>query len=150
MQLAFAKAREGIAAGQTPFGACIAKNGEPIVCAHNNVWRSVDSTAHAEMVAIREACIELGTIDLAGCAIYSTTEPCPMCFAACHWAKISKIVFGARIEDAKRFGFSELAISNMDMKRLGGSHMIIEVDFMRSESLALFESWAARFDKRTY
>jgi tRNA(Arg) A34 adenosine deaminase TadA len=150
MKMALAKAGEGIAAGQTPFGACIVKNGEPIASEHNQVWRSVDSTAHAEIVAIREACLKLKMIDLAGCTIYSTTEPCPMCFAACHWAKISRIVFGASIDDAKRFGFGELTISNNDMKRIGGSPVIIEGDFMRDEALALFDSWASRHDRRAY
>lgn len=151
MRMAIAEARKGIAAEQTPFGACIiAKNGEPIACEHNQVWRTVDSTAHAEIVAIHEACRKLGTIDLAGCTIYSTTEPCPMCFAACHWAKISRIVFGARVEDAKRFGFGELTISNKNMKRLGGSQIVVEGDFLRNEALALFESWDSRRDRRAY
>jgi guanine deaminase len=148
MRAAIEKAKEGIATGQTPFGACIAKNGEPIACEHNQVWHNVDSTAHAEITAIREACRKLGTIDLAGCTIYSTTEPCPMCFAACHWAKISRIVFGARIEDAKRSGFSELTISSKDMKQLGGSPVVVEGDFLRDEAMGLFDSWASRRDRR--
>src|SRR6266516_4264518 len=90
MWLAIEKAKEGIARGQTPFGACI--------------------TRHGEVVAIRQACKTLGTIDLSGCVIYSTCEPCPMCFSACHWARISTIVYGARIEDARASGFHELPI----------------------------------------
>ena len=101
MRLAINKAKQGIKQGQTPFGACISKDGEVISCVHNIVWESLDITAHAEISAIREACKKLNTVDLSGCVIYSTCEPCPMCFSACHWAKISKIVYGAQIEDAK-------------------------------------------------
>ncbi|HEO64204.1 MAG TPA: nucleoside deaminase, partial [Candidatus Omnitrophica bacterium] len=98
MRLAVSKAEHGIKAGQTPFGACIVKNGKVIVCQHNAVWQNTDITAHAEIAAIREACRKLNSIDLSGCTIYSTTEPCPMCFTAIHWAKISRIVYGTSIE----------------------------------------------------
>ena len=112
MRLAIQKAREGVAAGQTPFGACIVTaGGEVAACEHNVVWRTTDITAHGEVNAIRVACRSLGTIDLSGCTIYSTTEPCPMCFSAIHWAKIAGIVFGASISDAQAAGFNELAIS---------------------------------------
>jgi len=72
MRLAIEAARKGIAAGQTPFGACIAKDGRPVACCHNRVWKEMDITAHAEIAAIREACGKLGTVDLSGCVIYST------------------------------------------------------------------------------
>lgn len=150
MRMAIEKAREGVAAGQSPFGACIARDGEMIACEHNRVWQTTDSTAHAEIVAIREACRKLGAIDLSRCTIYSTTEPCPMCFSAIHWARISRIVFGARIEDARRFGFNELGISNVDMKRFGGSPILVEGDFLRGEALALFEIWASRGGHKAY
>src|SRR3954471_17423818 len=118
MRLAIAKAREGIAAGQTPFGACVVRGDALIAVAHNVVLRTTDITAHAEVTAIREACRALGTIDLGGCTIYSTCEPCPMCFSACHWANLDRIVCGATIAEAARCGFRELAISNSDMKRM--------------------------------
>jgi tRNA(Arg) A34 adenosine deaminase TadA len=72
MQLAVEKAREGINTGQTPFAACIVKGDRVVSCEHNAVWASTDSTAHAEMRAIRSACHELGTIDLSGCVIFTT------------------------------------------------------------------------------
>ena len=150
MRMAIARAMEGIESGQSPFGACIVKDGQVISCEHNMVWQSTDITAHAEITAIRKACQKLDTIDLSGSVIYSTTEPCPMCFAACHWAKISKIVYGARIEDAQKFGFSELTVPNQEMKRLGGSGIEIVADFLRDETIALFEAWSARKDKRVY
>lgn len=141
MYNAIKKADQGIDAGQTPFGACIEKNGKIIACAHNVVWKKTDITAHAEIQAIRLACKKLKTINLSGCVIYSTCEPCPMCFAACHWANISAIVFGARIADAKRFGFNELMISNKQMKLKGKSLIRVVSGFMKDENIALFKKW---------
>jgi tRNA(Arg) A34 adenosine deaminase TadA len=114
------------------------------------VWTDADITAHAEIVAIRDACRKLGTVDLSGCVIYSTTEPCPMCFSACHWAKISRIVFGTGIEDARRAGFSELTISNEQMKGMGRSPVRVEGGFLRDEAARLFEEWGRAPGKRTY
>ncbi|KKO18319.1 MAG: nucleoside deaminase [Candidatus Brocadia sp.] len=150
MRLAIAKAKQGIEKGQTPFGACIAKDGEVVCCVHNIVWERLDITAHAEIHAIREACKQLNTVDLSGCVMYATCEPCPMCFSACHWAGISKIVYGARIDDAKTLGFSELTISNREMKQFGNSPVAIVSDCLRNENLALFDFWNQRADKRTY
>ncbi|MEB2308952.1 MAG: nucleoside deaminase [Candidatus Brocadiaceae bacterium] len=150
MRLAIDKAKQGVENGQTPFGACIIKDGEIICCVHNTVWENMDITAHAEVHAIRTAGRALNTVDLTGCIIYSTCEPCPMCFSACHWAKISKIVYGTKIDDAKNLGFSELAISNMTMKQFGNSPVEIVSDCLRDENLALFEFWNKQKDKRIY
>ena len=150
MRLAIKKALEGVKKGQTPFGACIVKSGKVIACAHNIVWKNKDITAHAEINAIRQACKKLNTINLSGCIIYSTCEPCTMCFSACHWAKISKIVFGTRIKDAKETGFSELIISNEKMKLLGKSPVKLESDFMKKESLEVFKIWGERKTKKVY
>ena len=141
MRLAIEKAKKGIAAGQTPFGACVVKKGKIISCRHNSVWGSLDITAHAEMNVIREACKKLRTIDLSGCILYSTCEPCPMCFSACHWAKISEIVYGARIEDAKKLGFNELLVPCKKMKRSGRSPVRARGNFLRRENLELFRLW---------
>ncbi|MDD5111649.1 MAG: nucleoside deaminase [Candidatus Altiarchaeota archaeon] len=150
LQRAIAKAREGIRKGQTPFGACIAK-GDKIVCsAHNTVWKDVDSTAHAEVNAIRKACKKLKTIDLSGCVIYSTCEPCPMCFSAIHWAKIDKIVYGARIADARCAGFREMPLSNNTMKKLGKSGVKIAGGIMAKENKALFAQWSKSKGRRAY
>ena len=116
MKKAIQKGYQGLEKGQTPFGACIVKEGKMISCAHNRVWEKMDITAHAEMEAIRMACKKLKSIHLSGCIIYSTCEPCPMCFAACHWAKISEIVYGTGIQDAQRIGFNELTVSNEILK----------------------------------
>ena len=150
MRRALARAREGVAAGQTPFGALIARGERVVACEHNAVWATTDSTAHAEVQAIRAACRALGTVDLSGCTIYSTCEPCPMCFAAIHWAHIATIVYGASIADAKALGFSELTIANTRMKVLGGSPVEIVPHFLREDCVTLFDDWAARGDRKTY
>jgi len=150
MRLAIDKAKQGAIAGQSPFGACIARSGEIVSCEHNVVWLTTDITAHAEIHAIREACRKLRTVDLSGCVIYSTCEPCPMCFSACHWARISKIVYGASIQDAQASGFHELPIANSRLKELGASPIQIVGDFLRAEAVALFQFFDEQPNKRTY
>jgi guanine deaminase len=141
MEAAIAKARKGITEGQGPFGARIAKKGKTVSCEHNKVWKSTDPTAHAEMEAIRKACKKLKSIDLSGCTIYSTTEPCPMCFSAIHWAKISRIVYGATIKEAKKYGFHELEICVTTMEKVGKERIPLRPGFMRKECVALFREW---------
>lgn len=141
MRLAIDKAREGIADGQAPFGACIVKEGSVIACAHNIVWKTIDITAHAEIHAIRSACQALQTIDLSGCEMYSTCEPCPMCFSAIHWARIDKISYGASIMDAQQAGFHELHISNQKMKQESGSPLTLVGQCCHDECVALFDRW---------
>jgi len=139
MRLAIAKTREGIRGGQTPFGACIVDaKGRVVVCAHNVVWKTTDITAHGEVNAIRLACKKRRTVDLSGCTIYSTCEPCPMCFSAIHWSGIRTIAYGAGVRDAKRCGFSELEISNEQMKRIGKSNMKIRKGVLAKECKELF------------
>ena len=149
MKLAIDKAKEGIKFGQSPFGACIVRRGKVISLNHNTVWKDADIAAHAEINAIRKACKKLNTIDLSNCVIYSTCEPCPMCFSAIHWAKISKIVYGSKINDAKKTGFSELQISNKLMKKLGKSKVkIIVAGVLFEESAELFRIWKKRKDRK--
>ena len=150
MKLAIDKAKEGIKSGQAPFGACIVREGEVITCAHNVVWQNMDITAHAEINAIRYACRKLNAVDLSECIIYSTCEPCPMCFSACHWAKISGVVYGVNIEDAQKIGFSELAISNNEMAHIGNSTIKIIGDVLREENLKLFELWSKQRNRKAY
>ena len=97
MKLALQRAREGMAQGLSPYGACLVKEGEVIACVHNVTRATMDPTAHAEIHALREGCVKLQSLDLTGCEIYATCEPCPMCFTACHNAKISSIVYGASL-----------------------------------------------------
>ncbi len=132
-----------------PFGACIIKDGRVLAVARNTVLRD-DATCHAEINAIRKASKKLGTFDLSGCEIYSTTEPCPMCFGAIHWARIGTVYFGAGIRDAARAGFRELEISNARLKALGRSGITLVPGFMRAECQGLFDSWIAMPGKSRY
>ena len=141
MEMAAEKTREGIGKGQTPFGACIVRDGEILALAHNRVWETTDITAHAEVVAIREACRTLGTIDLSGAVIYSTCEPCPMCYSAIHWARIRMIVFGASIADAEAAGFHELPVSNEMLRELSKGDMEIVPGCLRESCVDLFRLW---------
>ncbi|MDI6737632.1 MAG: nucleoside deaminase [Nanoarchaeota archaeon] len=141
MRLAIKKTIQGIRKGQTPFGACIVKNGKVVVCEHNVVWKEGNPVMHAEVHAIRQASRKLKTIDLSGCVIYSTTEPCPMCYSAVHWARIKKIVYGASIADAKKAGFNELQISDKTMKRLAKDKIGIESGLLKKECVELFKIW---------
>lgn len=150
MRLAIDAAREGIALGQTPFGACLVKDGAVVCCVHNVVWEHTDITAHAEIHAIREACRILNTVDLSGAALYTTCEPCAMCFSASHWARIATIHYGARIEDAKRAGFNEMVLSSELLRHLGGSPVKVRGGLLREECLDLFAAWTSRTDRRAY
>lgn len=150
MKIAIETAKKGISKGQTPFGACIVKNGKIMSLAHNEVWKRNDITSHAEMLAIKRACKKTGKIDLSNSILYSTCEPCPMCFSACHWARISKIIYGTSITDAKRYGFNELKIPNSKMKLIGRIKIKIEKDLMREECLELFKIWSKQKNKKSY
>ncbi len=149
MKKAINKAKIGISKGQTPFGACLVIKGQVIVAAHNQVWATTDITAHAEITAIRKACRKLNTVDLSEAVIYSTCEPCPMCFSAIHWARIPAIIYGAAIGDAKAYGFNELAISNTRMKAAGQSPIHITSGVERKAVMELFEQWQ-QLQPRTY
>jgi tRNA(Arg) A34 adenosine deaminase TadA len=141
MRRAIETTREGIAAGQSPFGSGIAKDGAVVAATHNTLWRDTDPTAHAEVNCLRRAAKALNTVDLSGCTLYSTCEPCPMCLAAIHWAKLDRVVFGATIDDADAAGFSELHVAAVDLARMGGSPLVVEGGLLREECAALFDEW---------
>lgn len=143
MRLAIRIAEEGIAAGQSPFGAVIVRAGQLVSEAHNTVWLTRDPTAHAEVGAIRKAAKALGTIDLSGCEMYTTCEPCPMCLAATHWAKIGTVYYGATIADAQAAGFCELCVAAKLLAQMGGSSLRVESGILQPECSALFGKWKA-------
>jgi tRNA(Arg) A34 adenosine deaminase TadA len=150
MRLAIRKAQEGIAAGQTPFGAVIIKDEELVSSAHNTVWLDTDPTAHAEINSIRHASKALRRIDLSGCVMYTTCEPCPMCLSALHWAKIDVVYHGALIADAVAAGFLELCVDASRLVELGGSPLEVEVGPLRQECADLFAQWKAAGLSRPY
>ena len=108
MEMAIEEAKAGIMAGDGgPFGAVIVKDGEVVATGHNRVLSNNDSTCHGEIDAIRKAEQKLETYDLAGCEIYTTGEPCPMCLAAAMWANIEKVYYGCTLEDNAEIGFRD-------------------------------------------
>lgn len=151
MEAALEEAYLGINEGHGgPFGAVVVKNGEIIGRAHNEVLKSNDPTQHAEIRAISEASGRTGTFDLSGCVIYSTNEPCPMCFSAIHWARIDKVYFGTGIEDVARRGFNEMMLACADIKESTSSEVRIEAGCMKAECEKLLKYWDDLPDKTTY
>ena len=151
MAIAIEEAYDGINRGDGgPFGVSIVKDGEVLARAHNTVLKENNPTCHAEINAISIAAKKCGTYDLTGCVTYSTTEPCPMCFAAIHWARIDRVVYGTHIEDAKRLGFHEMTISAPEMKRIGASGVDIRSGLMLEECQKLLEYWESLPTKKVY
>ncbi|MGI2295096.1 nucleoside deaminase [Paenibacillus sp. GXUN7292] len=109
MKMAAEKTIEGMNAKVGgPFGATIVKGDEIIAVVSNTMMRDTDPSAHAEMVAVREACKKLGTMNLEGCTVYATCEPCPMCVSVMIWAGIKEVYYCNTSEDADKFGFSDM------------------------------------------
>lgn len=144
MQLAIQNAREAIKAGQMPIGCVLVRDGQVMLAAHNTVWRDTDPSGHAEMNAVRNGARTLNTIALHGCSIFVTLEPCPMCTAACHWAKLDRIVYGAPIAASVKAGFSELTIPASDIVKQGGSNLKVEHYLpLHDVCVGLFAEWQA-------
>jgi len=132
-----------------PFGAVVVKNGTIIGRGNNRVIANNDPTAHAEVMAIREACRNLGSFQLDGCVIYTSCEPCPMCLGAIYWAHIEKIYYACTKNDAAEIGFDdafiyeELPLSLSDRKIKG-------ISLGREEGLKAFARWNEKEDKIKY
>ena len=120
MQMAIDKCRQGIAAGNTPFGCAIAQEDRVLAVSHNLVLTTIDITAHAEVTAIRIACQKASNIFLEGAIVATTCEPCPMCAAALHWARVDMVYFGATIQDAADADLNELKLSASKLIEIGG------------------------------
>ncbi len=141
MHLAIKEARKNIKSSWGgPFGACIIRKGEVLASARNTVLKN-DCIAHAEINAIRRACKKVKTFDLSGCVIFSTTEPCPMCFGAIHWARIGAIYYGTKIADVRQIGFNELNLSNKSFKRLVKSPIKIYSKVSEKSCKELLGDW---------
>lgn len=150
MEIAIAEARRGVESGEGgPFGAVIVRNGVVVGRGHNRVVVTHDPTAHAEINAIREASSFLGRYDLSDCEIYTTCEPCPMCYGAISWARIGTIHQGARKEDAAQIGFDDQEMY-ADMERPLEERNIIIREVDREACLAVFHDWESRDDRVLY
>jgi tRNA(Arg) A34 adenosine deaminase TadA len=150
MRLAIKKCRQGLAAGQSPFGCAIARDGRLLSASHNTVVLTTDITAHAEVNAIREACRAVGDIFLEGAIVATTCEPCPMCMAALHWARVDTVYYGATIADADVAGFNELQLPAAELLRLGGSKLKLIPGLLPEECKKLFAEWNANPNKVVY
>lgn len=133
-----------------PFGAIIVDNNGNIVGKGNNrVTSTNDPTAHAEVVAIRDACKNLGTFQLDGCTIYSSCEPCPMCLGAIYWARPERIIFAASREDAAVIGFDDDFIYKEIPLPIEDRQIPTE-QLLREEGIGVFNQWASKEDKIDY
>jgi guanine deaminase len=150
MRLAIEKCRQGIAAGQSPFGCAIARDDRVLSCSHNTVVLTTDITAHAEVNAIREACREIGDIFLGGSIVATTCEPCPMCMSALHWARVDTVYYGATIADADTAGFNELQLPAAKLLEIGGSQVKLIPHLLTEECKQLFAEWKANPARKVY
>ena len=150
MRRAIELARKGMENGAGgPFGCVVVKNGEIVGEGSNLVTSTNDPTAHAEVVAIRNACQNLNNFQLDGCEIYTSCEPCPMCLGAIYWARPAKMFYAATHEDAASVGFDDQFI--YEELAIPISERTIEcVNFLREESVKVFEDWTNKTDKIKY
>lgn len=149
MREAIKLANDNIKKGGGPFAAIIIKDGQIIAHGTNQVTNNNDPTAHAEVEAIRNAAKKLNSFDLTECEIYTTCEPCPMCFGAIYWAKISKVYYGNTKEDAANIGFDDHFIyEELDLPK--EKRKLKMVELLRDETIQTFEAWKDMPDKTEY
>jgi guanine deaminase len=132
-----------------PFGCVIVKNGEIIARGHNRVTLNNDPTAHAEIVAIREACKKLNSFQLNDCEIYTSCEPCPMCLGAIYWARPKKVYYANTHSDAADIDFDDKFIYQEINLDVAARKLPFE-QMMRNEALEAFKLWKAKQDKLAY
>ena len=132
-----------------PFGCVIVKENKIIAEGKNSVTFSNDPTAHAEVVAIRKACKKLNTFSLAGCDLYTSCEPCPMCLSAIYWSRIDNIFYANTRDDAKKINFDDSLIYS-EIPKKNEEKKIPMKQMMRNEALKAFDLWDKKTDKIEY
>ncbi|MCO4294760.1 nucleoside deaminase [Solitalea sp. MAHUQ-68] len=132
-----------------PFGCVIVKDGKIIGKGNNQVLATNDPTAHAEVVAIREACKTLGSFQLEGCELYTSCEPCPMCLGAIYWARPQKVYYANTREDAAKIGFDDDFIYQEIPLSLSERHIPM-LPMGREQALEVFKFWAEKGNKSLY
>ncbi len=135
-----------------PFGAVIIKNNEIVGKGNNQVVLKNDPTAHAEIVAIRDACKNLGTFDLTGCEIYTSCYPCPMCLSAIIWSNIKMVYYGNTKEDAEKIGFRDNLIYEYlegQSKTTNKENILKIIAMDREETIKTFESYQNKSENKT-
>lgn len=147
---AIALARRGMDRDEGgPFGCVIVKEGRIIGRGNNRVTSSNDPTAHAEVVAIREACQALGSFQLDGCTLYTSCEPCPMCLGAIYWARPDRVVYAGTRTDAADAGFDDQLIYD-ELPLPPKDRRLPMKAMLREEALPVFAAWKAKPDKTAY
>src|SRR5436190_16152407 len=150
LEKAISLSRMGMQSGNGgPFGCVIVKDGNIIGEGNNTVTSANDPTAHAEVVAIRNACSKLGTFQLTDCVIYTSCEPCPMCLGAIYWARPSRVFYACTRGDAAAIGFDDDHIYQ-ELEKANDEREMVLMNLMRDEALAVFRQWAAKPDKVEY
>jgi guanine deaminase len=150
MQEAIALSIGGVTRGEGgPFGAIVVKNGEIVGRGNNKVTTTKDPTAHAEVVAIRDACKNLGTFQLSGCIVYTSCEPCPMCLGAIYWARPDRVYFACTKADAAASGFDDQFIYDEIEKDFGDRKIPFE-QIGQAAGLEAFRFWDAKTDRIDY
>lgn len=142
-------ARESVAAGGGPFAALVVKDGRVIAAGTNRVVADRDPTAHAEVVAIREACRVLGSHRLDGCELYASCEPCPMCAAAVAWSRAARVRYAATRDDAAAAGFDD-AVLYAEVARPPEARALPTERLLGDEGRGPFDAWAAKPDRVPY
>lgn len=141
---------DGVRSGRGgPFGAVVVREGKIVAEGVNQVTSTNDPTAHAEVLAIRQACAKLGVFELKDCELYTSCEPCPMCLGAIYWARLSRVYFANTAEDAAKIGFDDSFIYS-ELKRPRSERRIPIIQMMREEALTGFRAWADKPDKILY
>ncbi len=150
MQQAIDLSLQGISTNEGgPFGCVIVKGDKIVGKGNNRVTSSNDPTAHAEVVAIRDACKNLGTFQLQDCEIYTSCEPCPMCLGAIYWARPKVVYFANNREDAAEIGFDDSMIYN-EINAPIEKRKIPILPLKRNDALKVFKAWAEKADKTEY
>jgi guanine deaminase len=150
MREAIGLARANVSSGTGgPFGAVVVRSGQIIGRGANRVTASNDPTAHAEVLAIREACRAAGTWVLDDCELYCSCEPCPMCLAAIYWARIGKIFYAGEREDAAEAGFDD-ALIYRELNLPMPERQVVSKQMSRQEALAVLQEWKVKPDKVMY
>ena len=150
MTLAIELAEENVRKGLGgPFGAVVVKDGEIVAASANTVTTTNDPTAHAEVAAIRLACEKLNSFSLAGCEIYASCEPCPMCLGAIYWSKIDKLYYGATKTDAANIGFDDDFIYK-EIELSPENRKLKTTQMMYAASLSPFKLWESCENKEEY
>lgn len=150
MKMAIEESKQGMEKNQGgPFGAIVVKDGKIVGVGNNRVTSSNDPTAHAEVVAIRDACKNLNTFQLDGCVLYTSCEPCPMCLGAIYWARPDKVYYANTREDAAHIGFDDDFIYNEINLPMNERKIPFE-QINREEALSVFKQWSEKADKTEY